>query len=133
MAISDTSLTEVFGISDVFDHQILGQAGDVTRFQSADHFASYTGTAPIEASSGPIVHIASRERQPPAQPRPASTPARDLQAIHPNPSKTYYHANSLKPRPGKKPLRCLKQQIAKTVYRVLLADHERLHRRGGLT
>ena len=31
---------------------ILGEVGDVSRFPSRDHFASYTGTAPIAASSG---------------------------------------------------------------------------------
>jgi transposase len=47
-----TSLTSVFGISDVLAAKILGHTGDVGRFASADRFASYTGTAPIEASSG---------------------------------------------------------------------------------
>jgi Transposase IS116/IS110/IS902 family. len=28
--------------------KILGHAGDISRFASSDHFASYTGTAPIE-------------------------------------------------------------------------------------
>jgi transposase len=31
---------------------IIGHTGDVSRFKSAAHFASYNGTAPIEASSG---------------------------------------------------------------------------------
>ena len=32
---------------------ILGHVGDPARFPTADRFASYNGTAPIEASSGP--------------------------------------------------------------------------------
>jgi transposase len=32
--------------------KILGKVGDVTRFPSSGHFASYTGTAPLDASSG---------------------------------------------------------------------------------
>ena len=31
---------------------IIGQTGDIARFASAGHFASYNATAPIEASSG---------------------------------------------------------------------------------
>jgi len=31
---------------------IIGHAGDVARFRTAAHFASYNGTAPLEASSG---------------------------------------------------------------------------------
>ena len=47
-----STLTEIFGISDVLAAKILGHTGDITRFASADHYASYTGTAPVEASSG---------------------------------------------------------------------------------
>ncbi len=31
---------------------VIGYTGDVTRFPTADHYASYNGTAPVEASSG---------------------------------------------------------------------------------
>ena len=31
----------------------IGYSGNVRRFASKDHYASYTGTAPIEVSSGP--------------------------------------------------------------------------------
>ncbi|MCD7440992.1 IS110 family transposase [Streptomyces lincolnensis] len=31
---------------------VLNHAGDVTRFPTEHHFASYTGTAPLDASSG---------------------------------------------------------------------------------
>jgi transposase len=49
-----TTLTEVFGVGPVLAAKLLGHAGDITRFPSRDHFASYTGTAPIEASSGDV-------------------------------------------------------------------------------
>ncbi|MEU2336134.1 transposase [Streptomyces sp. NPDC013172] len=32
--------------------KLLGHVGDVTRFATEHHFASYTGTAPLDASSG---------------------------------------------------------------------------------
>jgi transposase len=47
-----TTLTRVFGVGPVLAAKLLGHAGDITRFPSRDHFASYTGTAPVEASSG---------------------------------------------------------------------------------
>nr|WP_158455938.1 transposase [Rhodococcus pyridinivorans] len=47
-----TTLTEIHGISTVLDAKLLGHVGDITRFPSADHFAGYTGTAPLAASSG---------------------------------------------------------------------------------
>jgi transposase len=49
-----TTLTEVFGVGPILAAKLLGHAGDITRFPSRDHFASYTGTAPIEASSGDV-------------------------------------------------------------------------------
>jgi hypothetical protein len=34
--------------------KILGHTGDIARFRTTGHYASYTGTAPIEASSGDV-------------------------------------------------------------------------------
>jgi transposase len=53
VAASNTSLLEVYGVGPVVAALIIGHSGDVTRFASHHHFASYNGTAPIEASSGP--------------------------------------------------------------------------------
>jgi transposase len=40
------------GIGPINAALIIGEVGDVSRFPSRDHFASYTGTAPVAASSG---------------------------------------------------------------------------------
>ncbi len=37
----ETTLTEVFGIGPILAAKLLGHAGDITRFPSRDHFASY--------------------------------------------------------------------------------------------
>jgi transposase len=47
-----STLVEVHGIAVVLAAKILGQVGDVSRFPTPDHFASYTGTSPLDASSG---------------------------------------------------------------------------------
>lgn len=49
---SGTSLTSIPGIGPVCAALIIGHVGDGSRFRSAAHFASYNGTAPLEASSG---------------------------------------------------------------------------------
>ena len=49
---SATTLTRVYGIGPINAALIIGEVGDVSRFPSRDHFASYTGTAPVAASSG---------------------------------------------------------------------------------
>ena len=53
--------TPLGGIGDLTAGKILGRVEDITRFRSPAAFASYTGTAPIEASSGDVVrHRLSR-------------------------------------------------------------------------
>jgi transposase len=52
---SGTTLTEVFGVGSILAAKIVGIVGDVGRFPNKEHFASYAGVAPIEASSGEVV------------------------------------------------------------------------------
>jgi transposase len=49
---SGTTLTDLFGVGPFVAATVIGDAADVARFGSRDHFASYNGTAPIEVSSG---------------------------------------------------------------------------------
>ena len=52
---SGTTLTEIFGVGSILAAKIIGTVGDVARFPTKAHFASYSGTAPVEASSGEVV------------------------------------------------------------------------------
>src|SRR5215207_8945281 len=52
---SGTTLTEIFGIGPILAARIIGTVGNVVRFPTKAHFASYCGTAPVEASSGEVV------------------------------------------------------------------------------
>ncbi len=52
---SGTTLTEIFGIGPILAARIIGTVGDVSRFPTKAHFASYSGTAPLEVSSGDVV------------------------------------------------------------------------------
>jgi len=52
---SGTTLTEIFGVGPILAAKIVGIVGNVGRFPSKAHFASYAGVAPIEASSGEVV------------------------------------------------------------------------------
>src|SRR5215203_2501103 len=52
---SGTTLTQIFGIGPILAATILGAVGDVARFPTKAHFASDSGTAPLEASSGEAV------------------------------------------------------------------------------
>jgi transposase len=58
---SGTTLTEIFGVGPILAARIIGTVGNVARFPTKSHFASYSGTAPVEASSGEVVrHRLSR-------------------------------------------------------------------------
>ncbi|MEH0825986.1 IS110 family transposase [Micromonospora sp. CPCC 205714] len=47
-----STITEIRGVGHIIAAKILGHVGEVTRFPTADHFASYAGTSPLEASRG---------------------------------------------------------------------------------
>jgi transposase len=53
VAATATTLTDIKGVGTATAAMILGEVGDVRRFPSRHHFASYTA-APIEASSGEV-------------------------------------------------------------------------------
>ena len=88
---SGTSLTTLFGIGPVIAGRLLAETGDVTRFATKDHFASYNGSNP----TGPIP-LPARRPQPPldagAQPasRPGRRPARRA-ALTPASTGTHSH------------------------------------------
>jgi transposase len=125
VAASDTTLTAIFGISDVLAAKILGHVGDVSRFGSADRFASYTGTAPIEVSSGEVTrHRLSRSGN--RSLNNALHLAARVQAMHPGPGRDHYDRKLVEHKSSREALRSLKRQLAKVVYRHLVAD--RAHR-----
>jgi transposase len=97
-----TTLTEVYGVGPVLAAKLVGHAGDITRFPSRDHFASYTGTAPVEASSGDV----RRHRLNRGGNRQLNT-ALHLIAVcqirDPGPGQPTTVANSTRPRPRRRP------------------------------
>jgi len=54
VAATPTALVCIFGIGPISTARILGEVGDVARFRSRHHFASYNGTAPADAGSGGV-------------------------------------------------------------------------------
>lgn len=121
VAASDTSLLDVYGIGPVVAALIIGHAGDVTRFASRHHFASYNGTAPIEASSGPK----KRHR---LNPRGNRTLNHALHIIavcqirYDTPGRAYYLRKIDEGKTKKEALRALKRRVSDAVYRQLVVD-----------
>jgi transposase len=52
MGSTPTTLTTLPGLGTVLAAKLIGHVGDVSRFPTEHHFASYTGSAPLDASSG---------------------------------------------------------------------------------
>jgi transposase len=50
--VSGTSLTQLSGVGPVVAGIVIGDAADVSRFPSRDHFAACNGTTPVEVPSG---------------------------------------------------------------------------------
>ena len=114
-------LMELRGVGPVAAARVLADVGDVARFADRNRFASWTGTAPLDASSGEqnrhrlsragnrrmnhMIHIAAIS-----------------QLRLDSDGRAYYRRKRAE---GKKPLeaiRCLKRRISHAIYRQLVAD-----------
>jgi transposase len=118
-----TTLTGIKGVGTATAAMVLGEVGDVRRFPSRHHFATYTGTAPIEVSSGEV----QRHRLSRAGNRQLNH-ALHIVALS---NKRYdsrggdYYARKVAAGKGKKgALRCLKRRLSDAVFRRLVADQQ---------
>jgi transposase len=118
---SGSTLTDLRGIATLTAGKILARVGNVHRFASAAAFASYTGTAPIEVSSGDVV----RHRLSRAGDRQLNCCLHTMaitQIRFDGPGRTYYQRKRASGKGHKEALRCLKRQLSDIVYRQLLKD-----------
>ncbi len=119
---TSTSLVDLYGVGPVIAGRILAEVDDVTRFPTKDHFASYNGTAPIDASSGDQVrHRLSRagnRRLNHALHMMAVTQLRQTETL----GRAYYERKRLEGKTPKEALRCLKRRLSDIVYYQLVAD-----------
>jgi transposase len=117
-----TTLTQLYGVGPVLAAKLVGHAGDITRFPDRDHFASYTGTAPIEASSGDV----RRHRLNRGGNRQLNT-ALHLIAVcqirDPSPGQCYYQRKLAQAKTPEEARRSLKRHLANVVYSHLSSDH----------
>ena len=125
VAASGTTLTDIRGVGVVVAAMIIGHVGNIERFASAAHFASYNGTAPIEASSGEHRrHRLSKRGN--RQLNWAIHVAAITQLRQPCAGRDYYERKRAEGKNTKEAVRALKRQISNVIYRTLLADARRL-------
>jgi transposase len=118
---SGTTLTQIFGVGPILAAKIIGTVGDVTRFPTKAHFASYSGTAPLESSSGEAVRhrlsLAGNRHLNYALHMVAVCQARsDVRGG------AYYRKKRDEGKSRKEALRCLKRRVSDAVFKSLLAD-----------
>jgi len=121
---SGTTLTEIFGVGPILAARIIGTVGDVARFPTKAHFASYSGTAPLEASSGEAVRhrlsLAGNRKLNYALHMVATCQARSDAR-----GGSYYRKKIAEGKSRKEALRCLKRRVSDAVFRSLMADSQR--------
>jgi transposase len=124
VAASNTTLVEIFGVGPIVAAIVIGHVGDVRRFPTRDHFASYNGTAPLEASSGPK----KRHRLNPRGNRMINYALHMVavtQVANDTPGRAFYDKKLEEGKTRKEALRALKRRISDTVYRQLIIDSQR--------
>jgi transposase len=118
---SGTTLTRIYGVGPLNAALIIGEVGDVSRFPSRDHFASYTGTAPIAASSGDH-HRHRLNRAGNRTMNHALHIAAIVQVRYDTPGRAYYLRKIAEGKSKKEALRCVKRRISDAVWRQLQVD-----------
>ena len=104
--------------------QLIGYTGDIGRFPTKGHYASYNATAPIEASSGPT----RRHRLNPRGNRQLNWAIHIVaisQISHPGPGRDFYEGKRGEGKSPKEAIRSLKRRLSDVIYRHLVADSQR--------
>jgi transposase len=105
---------------------LIGYSGDPSRFATAARFASSSGTAPIEFSSGGrVTHRLSRRGN--RRLNHALHIAAITQIRHPHsPGRAYYERKLTEGKTPREAFRALKRRLSDVVLRHLIADAHRV-------
>jgi transposase len=116
-----TGLLDLHGIGPSGAARLLVEVGDITRFPTKGHFASWTGTAPIDASSGDNVrHRLSRGGN--RQINRALHMMAVVQLRNPTEGRAYFDRKVAAGKTPNEATRCLKRRLSDIVYRTMLDD-----------
>ena len=116
-----STLMEIHGIGPAGAARILADVGDIARFADRNRFASWTGTAPLDASSGEqIRHRLSRAGN--RRMNHVIHIAAIVQLRHDTEGRAYYRRKLAAGKTPMEALRCLKRRISDVVYRRLVTD-----------
>lgn len=120
-----SSLLELHGIGPSGAARLLGDIGDVARFPTRGHFASWNGTAPIDASSGEQ----NRHRLSRAGNRRINRVLHIMAIVqlrNDTEGRAYYRRKLAAAKTPMEAMRALKRRLSDIVYRQLVNDQKRL-------
>ena len=125
VAASGTTLTEIFGVGPIVAAMLIGFSGDPLRFTTASRYAAYTGTAPIEFSSGGrITHRLSRRGNRRLNHALHCAAITQIRHRH-SPGRGYYDRKLAEGHTPREAIRALKRRLSDIVWRHLVADAQR--------
>ena len=114
-------LMDIHGIGPAGAARILADVGDITRFPDRNHFASWTGTAPIDASSGQhLRHRLSRAGN--RRLNHVLYIAGIVQLRNDTPGRAYYRRKRAAGKSSTEAMRCLRRRLSDAACRQLVAD-----------
>lgn len=117
-----TGLLDLHGIGPSGAARLLVEVGDITRFPDKSHFASWTGTAPIDASSGDHVrHRLSRGGN--RQINRVLHLMATVQLRNATEGRAYFDRKKAAGKTSMEAMRCLKRRLSDIVYRTMLTDY----------
>ena len=112
---------DLHGIGPSGAARLLVEVGDITRFPNRAHFASWNGTAPIDASSGDQVrHRLSRAGN--RQINRVLHIMATVQLRNPTEGRAYFDRKKAAGKTSMEAMRCLKRRLSDIVYRRMVDD-----------
>ena len=119
-----STLMELTGIGPTGAARLLADVGDIHRFRDKDRFASWNGTAPLDASSG----AQQRHRLSRAGNRRINRTLHIMAVVqlrHPTAGREFYQARKAGGTPSMMAMRALKRRLSNVVFARMLADQTR--------
>jgi transposase len=124
VAETGTGLLDLKGIGPSGAARLLVEVGDITRFPDKNHFGSWTGTAPIDASSGDNVrHRLSRGGN--RQINRVLHIMAIVQLRNPTEGRAYFDRTKARGKTSNEAMRLLKRRLSDIVYRTMVNDAAR--------
>jgi transposase len=121
LAATGTTLTDLHGIGPSGAARLLAEVGEVTRFPAKAHFASWDGTAPIDASSGDQVRHRLRGGGNRQINRVLHIMA-VVQLRNPTEGRAYYDRKVAAGKTPREAMRALKRRLSDIVYHQMITD-----------